>query len=1351
MRKRTISLLLAVVMLISIALPMQAFGATSLTITSNGETVESVTLPKYDNVVLTAAGTDNYQWQIKAGDSWANISGETGASIKLTYAMVASLLSDNSVLVRCRDAADENIYSPEVKVTVDDTAPKFSAGQESSTEPVILQEAQGEANITPPEAAAEEAPGLEEAEGSDAASPAMALPAPQGDDPELKNYVVEVKYQFEDGKQAATSWTATVAAGSSLNTVVTSPVIQGYKADKPEVKFDLTDIRANVTEVVTYKPAMVNYTVKHLWQNTEDDNYTVKETETKTGLTGETVPDNLAKKDGEYEGFISLLYDPEIKIAADGSTVVEIHYDRVYSLMLFDLSGGYGVEPIYARYGAAIENVGTPVRAGYTFTGWNPELPTTMPLKNTTYTAQWRADDVAKVSIVIWGENADDTDYSYVKTSEVYLKPGTEFTYSPDGNLICAIPEHTHSADCGYACGQEEHVHNDTCYVCGQYSHAHGKDCYAGVGREAELGSIGRPKNPKEGQVDSGIADTYIYIKGTWYHYNGNTPDGSVAPTICGKTEQTHTHTDECLGCGKVAHTHSDACGYLCGKTAHQHTDDCYMGDAGMDNALWTFERSDTVTVAADGSTVVDVYYKRTQKTLDFYYNYKQEGWSGNYQKRETITAKWGADISEQYKDIANNAGSTFWTERWDGEGPYTNYIGIMPHENMTYYHRSDNGERGTMTYWGQDQNGRYTVKLFEVSGVGGYNVTVEDHYEFKGFTYDHGTDIGDDCAGAEFYYTRNSYQLEFNDGYDVVKRETVKYEQPLSEFSSYTPQVPSAYEPGSVEFGGWYLNPECSGNEFKLDGKKMPAGNMILYAKWRSNTLVKYTIHYVDEEGNPVAEDTTGNALAGTTKTFDAKAGAELFGPYQEGYFPTTNSHSIEFKLDSAKPEDYTFVYVKKESVPYTVVYKDRATGEKLLDDKTADSTSAIVTENYVPVSGYMPEDFQIRLVLDADEADKNVITFWYNKDDKHALIKVIHYTQNIVGEGYTMYQTLPDEVGVIGEDFSTDVLTIPGFNFDHATANGNPVEASDSTVTETLTEEGLLLELYYNRNEYPYEFRHLRQGTKEQLAEPDTGTARYQATVQGEPKNDIPGYHVTKNETKTITIQMEDGETAEKNVETFYYMENHATIQYKAVGPEGENFGSVSLDSEVVDVLTDTALGSTPTAADGYRFVGWYKDAACTDSVDKNWVDDNNHVTPGKTKKYGDEWGYTDMTLYAKFERADAYLTITTKGTNTKADPNQGHVFQVAVQPDDAKIPAFTFEVAICEDDSETFKVPYGTYTVTEIGAWDWRYADHGKPVVTRPQRDEVSGKMKATAEFDYSERPFWKWLNGCFFWNS
>ena len=175
--------------------------------------------------------------------------------------------------------------------------------------------------------------------------------------------------------------------------------------------------------------------------------------------------------------------------------------------------------------------------------------------------------------------------------------------------------------------------------------------------------------------------------------------------------------------------------------------------------------------------------------------------------------------------------------------------------------------------------------------------------------------------------------------------------------------------------------------------------------------------------------------------------------------------------------------------------------------------------------------------------------------------------------------------------------------------------------------------------------------------------------------------------------TTSAEDPTTEEPTKET-------VNINYVPVGPAGAtNFGSVAPVSETVMVKSGTAVGSTPTPETGFKFVGWFKDQACTQPVDATWIE-NNKIIPQKTTE-----AYEAATYYAKFDYAVADLTI--KQDGGIADENQTFIYVVT----GGDLPEGGIKVAVNGNSSVTIKnLKIGYYTVTEETNWNWRCGTTG-----------------------------------------
>lgn len=167
----------------------------------------------------------------------------------------------------------------------------------------------------------------------------------------------------------------------------------------------------------------ISYTVEHYQQNVADDDYTLADTESKTGATGQST----AAERKPYPGFTAQSFEQQT-VKGDGSTVVKVYYTRNEYTLTYDLNGSNASWTDSAenkfhtdRYGAAVTapSANDLSRAGYAFGGWytdkscsseNEFTAATMPAENITLYAKWNAGQV-NYTVNYYLQNVDGTDY----------------------------------------------------------------------------------------------------------------------------------------------------------------------------------------------------------------------------------------------------------------------------------------------------------------------------------------------------------------------------------------------------------------------------------------------------------------------------------------------------------------------------------------------------------------------------------------------------------------------------------------------------------------------------------------------------------------------------------------------------------------------------------------------------------------------------------------------------------------------------------------------------------------------------------------------------------------------------
>ncbi|MBR5452932.1 MAG: hypothetical protein IKV54_02525, partial [Clostridia bacterium] len=507
MIKKIISVVLCfsfIVSLVTVYTPVaRAVGGDIDIYTEDGACVTSLTLDYYEKTTLTAVARDfdiiDCQWQFLLGGRsgiWVDIYDMTEPVCELSRAVVGNMLdSDGEAYIRCIVDYDGGAYySDAVTVTVGkpdvSDPPHVSSFVSMPVAESGLVSFESDVSVYTP------VKRTYMTDGSDLID---------GHAEDVEYVTVTIKYLDEaslTGEEGAiySPYVATIEKGSAFSQTVVSPTFIGFAPyydsdttdgdteaddDASSITFNYDAVNENIEIKVYYKPIEVNFYIKYFFQNINGDLYTEDLTRFHSGkaLTGTIISDEYIKeKAGNTVGFEKMYHIPE-SVAADGSTVFECYYDRKYYLLQFDLNGGYGVDPIYARYGTAFI-VNSPIKHGYQFMGWDlltidsdsngvPDkgdgvvnnMDATIPAENRYYKAVWQSVDTS-YNVVYWVQNPDDPDT---------VAPGD----------AGATLEFIGSRKVGEKSGAIVSGYNDlssyNVYVCGNYTHTHTSACKSDV------------------------------------------------------------------------------------------------------------------------------------------------------------------------------------------------------------------------------------------------------------------------------------------------------------------------------------------------------------------------------------------------------------------------------------------------------------------------------------------------------------------------------------------------------------------------------------------------------------------------------------------------------------------------------------------------------------------------------------------------------------------------------------------------------------------------------------------------------------------------------------------------------
>lgn len=733
------------------------------------------------------------------------------------------------------------------------------------------------------------------------------------------------------------------------------------------------------------------YTVIHFWENANDDGYSFKESETKTGATGDKT--NATAK--SYLGFTAQTITQQ-DIKGDGSTIVSVKYTRnVYSVQFYSNSGIFSSSKEYtslritAKYGASIGDKWPTYNGSNTWAtsdgGSTYQVNIdTMPLNGAKFYGPktgWGSETAYYYVEVLPGEAGTAHNGVTYKEHHHDTSPGTGFSVSQEDKYDITGFTYKEGTRNGNSYNNSKFYYTRNGYKI-VFVNNGSTDKTVTKKFEQSIADAGYTPTAPAGMTDYVFAGWYDNElgEGAAYVFDGKTMPAQNITLYAKWVAPTYTVTvydQDGKEIGKTTVSKGDTVTDELSKLEAQlkltlDTGDSFLG--------WTINRGLPFNPGTKITMNYNLYAKVGNSTgYSVTYNANATGATGSVTDTEKYAK--GAEATVKSNSFTHDTKVFLsWNTKTDGTGKtyYPNSTVKITGDVTLYAQWGDKASTVSVTYhsnFGTDvaqsaaavaNNSKITVEAYNA-----LNLPERTGYSFVGWNTEADGTGRTFAAGAfarvdvtkpnDLYaqWTINQYNYTVEYYIDNVKNDSMTETDKAafgSEINSYTDKCPDGYALEKTENLPLTIGVNESENVIKVFYKK---------------NVFDLTIHYVYAEGGTAANDYKASVIFGDPYSVNSHVidGYTADKPVVSGTMPAENV-------------EVTVTYTKRTDLSYTVHYYWNGTTESVAPDKTVpgQSFNASVTESPVAVTGCTPVNTDSKTITIT--TGKNEINFYYYKN---------------------------------------------------------------------------------------------------------------------------------------------------------------------------------------------------------------------------------------------------------------------------------------------------------------------------------------------------------------------------------